>query len=130
MIDRTALERENFLIETLRFLSRIRRSIHTIMLRIVTGLFHKITLLEVFKIKLDDAVLESGEWGPTPVTESVSQKHKITDNAIGYHFLIFPFIVPDLFHVSLHSSPVQLGSPRHFFVGSELLEQHGAVLIQ
>ena len=76
---------KNFLIETGGFTNRKQGSIHPVALGIVSGLVQKIVLLEVFKIKLDDPVLESGERGASPVAEGVTQKHEIADNAVGDH---------------------------------------------
>jgi len=74
---------ENFLIDTGGFKIRKQRSIDTVVFRIVGGLFQIIMLLEVFKIKLGNAVLKCGKRGAPPVTESVTQKHKITDYTVG-----------------------------------------------
>jgi len=77
---------ENFLIETGRFKTRKQRSIDTVVLGIVGGLFQIIMLLKVFKIKLGNAVLKCGKRGTSPVAESVTQKHKITDYTVGNQF--------------------------------------------
>jgi hypothetical protein len=76
---------ENFLIETGGFTIRNQGSIHSVALGIISGLVQKIMLLEVFKIKLDDPVLERRERGPSPVAEGATQKHEIADYAVGDH---------------------------------------------
>ena len=62
------------------------RSIDAVVFGIVGGLFQIIMLLKVFKIKLGNAVLKCGKRGTSPVTESVTQKHKITDYTVGNQF--------------------------------------------
>jgi hypothetical protein len=74
---------------------------------IVGGLFQIILLMEVFEIKLDNAVLKRGERGPPAVAEGVSQKHEIADNAVGNHGSIQKK-VPMAFNVYLLTRPVKI----------------------
>jgi hypothetical protein len=85
VIQKPSICLENFLIESGGFKIRKQRSIDAVVFGIVGGLFQIILLLKVFKIKLGDTVLECGERGAPPVAESVTQKHKITDNTVGNH---------------------------------------------
>ena len=76
---------ENFLIDTEGFKIRKQRSIDAVVFWIVRGLCQIVLLIEVFEIKLGNAILERGERGATPMTKGIPQKHEIADNTVGNH---------------------------------------------
>ena len=81
----TTFRTENFLIETGRFKIRKRQSVDAVVFGIVGRLLQIVVLIKVFEIELNHPVLKCGERGASPVTESVTQKHKITDYTVGNH---------------------------------------------